>query len=236
MEKILPSFASKVLRFFNDLEDDFNLSNDFNLPNQVSTIFPFKHPENQRVMKLFFEKYYSDNYGRAFLFGINPGRFGAGTTGIGFTDANSLERVCHIPNSFDHRYELSANFIYEVIEAYGGVESFYRDFYMTTTMPIGLLKEGKNYNYYDDKELHEALDAFMIKSISKQLSFGQRTRRIVAIGQSQNYAYLTQLNEAYDFFDAIYTVPHPRWVMQYQPQEKIKYIDVYLEALHRTLY
>ena len=48
--------------------------------------------------------------------------------------------------------------------------------------------------------------------------------------------YLTQLNEAYDFFDAIYTVPHPRWVMQYQPQEKTKYIDVYLEALHQRLY
>jgi hypothetical protein len=229
-EKILQTFAQKALNFFETLE------NNFTLPNQVQTIFPFQHPENQRVMRLFFEKYYGDSYGRAFLFGINPGRFGAGTTGIGFTDANTLEKICHIPNSFTNRYELSATFIYEVIEAYGGVASFYRDFYMTTTMPIGLLKDGKNYNYYDDKELHASLDAFMVESIGKQLDFGQRSRKIVAIGQSQNYEYLTQVNEAYDFFDAIYAVPHPRWVMQYQPENKTKYIDVYLEALHQALY
>lgn len=226
----MSSFASKVLNFFNNLE------NNFNLPNQVTTIFPFQNPENQRVMRLFFEKYYGDSYGRAFLFGINPGRFGAGTTGIGFTDANSLARVCYIPNNFTNRYELSATFMYEVIEAYGGVDRFYRDFYMTTTMPIGLLKDGKNYNYYDDNEVHESLDSFMIESIMKQLSFGQRSRSIVVIGQSQNYEYLSQLNEAYDFFDEIYAVPHPRWVMQYKPEEKTKYIDTYLEALHQVLY
>jgi hypothetical protein len=218
------------LAFFEGLE------NNFRLPHQVETIFPFEQYETKRVMKLFFEKYYSDTYGRAYLFGINPGRFGAGITGIGFTDADALEQVCGIPNSFSHRHEISATFIYKVIEAYGGVERFYRDFYVTTTMPIGLLKEGKNYNYYDDKALQEALEPFIVESITQQLTFGQRSKKVVCIGQGKNYTYLQHLNEAYEFFDAIYTVPHPRWVMQYKPKEKTKYIDVYLEALHHTIY
>lgn len=223
-------FASKVLAFFEGLE------NDFRLPNKVTTIFPFHKEETKRVMRRFFEKYYSDTYGRAYLFGINPGRFGAGITGIGFTDADALEKVCHIPNRFSHRHEVSATFIYQVIEAYGGVERFYRDFYLTTTMPIGLLREGRNYNYYDDKALQEYLEPFMIESIIEQLTFGQRSKKVISIGQGKNYKYLQELNEAYGFFDAIYPVPHPRWVMQYKPKEKTKYIDLYLVALHQALY
>jgi hypothetical protein len=150
----------------------FTMPEDLILPKGIETIYPYNNTETKRVMKLFYEKYYADTKPRVFLLGINPGRFGSGITGIGFSDAITLDTFCDIPNSFEKRAETSATFIYEVIEAYGGVEKFYKDFYITAVMPMGLLKDKKNYNYYDDKETLSCLDTFMKKSMDKQLAFG----------------------------------------------------------------
>ncbi|UFH60383.1 uracil-DNA glycosylase family protein [Sulfurovum mangrovi] len=222
-------FGEKVLEFYFGMEDDLKL------PAHVETIFPFGGAETQRVMKRFFEKYYADNAGRVFLFGINQGRLGAGVTGIGFSDGKKLEEYCGISNSFEKRSELSAEFIFEVIEAYGGVEKFYGDFYITSTSPVGFIKEGKNYNYYDDKVLERSLNDFILESIKKQLEFGVRSRDIICVGQGKNLKYLEALNKTHGLFGKIHTVPHPRWVMQYRRKEKEKHIARYLEVFERIL-
>jgi len=112
----------KILDFY------FNMPEDLMLPDGIKTIYPYKDAETQGVMKVFYEKYYADTLPRGFLLGINPGRLGSGITGIGFSDAVALEKFCDIPNSFDKRSEPSASFIFEVIEAYGGAQKFYKDF------------------------------------------------------------------------------------------------------------
>ena len=104
--------------------------------------------------------------------------------------------------------------MFEVMEAYGGVEKFYKDFFFTTTMPLGLLKEGKNYNYYDDMETQSALEAFITETLLKQMSFPQAKPNIICVGTGKNFKYLKIFNDKHKCFESIEVVPHPRWVMQ----------------------
>ncbi|HBT85091.1 MAG TPA: DUF4918 domain-containing protein, partial [Porphyromonadaceae bacterium] len=51
-------------------------------------------------------------------------------------------------------------FIYDMIEAYGGTEQFYSEFYINSPFPLAIIRETKsgnwlNANYYDDPQLFE---------------------------------------------------------------------------------
>jgi len=223
------TLSKQILDFY------FSLPKDTPLPNGVETIYPFDNDETKRVMQTFFNKYYDDSKPRTYLIGINPGRLGSGITGIGFADAYHLEKYCDIPNSFDKRIEISAAFMFEVMEAYGGVKKFYKDFFFTTVMPLGLLKNDKNYNYYDDLETQSALELFITETLLKQMSFPQAKEHIICVGQGKNLKYLKTFNDKHQCFESIEVVPHPRWVMQYRRKDKQKYIDVYLDVLTKTL-
>jgi len=223
------TFSKQILDFY------FSLPKDIPIPNGVKTIYPFNNIETKRVMQTFFNKYYNDTNPRTYLVGINPGRLGSGITGIGFADAYHLEKYCDIPNSFDKRVEISAAFMFEVMEAYGGVEKFYKDFFFTTTMPLGLLKEGKNYNYYDDIITQDALESFITKTLLEQMSFHQAKSHIICVGTGKNLTYLKAFNDKHKCFESIEVVPHPRWVMQYRRKEKEKYIQMYLDILKKAL-
>ncbi len=218
-------FAEQVLNFY------FTLPHTFHPPRGVEVIFPFDTPETRRVMEVFYNKYYADTRKRTLIFGINPGRHGAGITGIGFTDPLLLEEKCGIANTLERRSELSAQFICEVVETYGSPEAFYGDFLFCTVLPFGLLKNGKNYNYYDDKETLAYFEPFIIESLQKQMAFEHVSRNIVCIGQGKNLKFLESLNKRYGLFDRIEVIPHPRWVMQYRRKEKEKYIGEYLRVL-----
>ena len=71
---------------------------------------------------------------------------GAGVTGIPFTDPLCLEQNCGIQNPFDKRPELSSDFIYRFISAYGSAESFYSKFLISSLCPLGFVRNGKNLN------------------------------------------------------------------------------------------
>ena len=93
-----------------------------------------------------------------FILGINPGRHGAGVTGIPFTDSKCLQQHCGIDPGTLQTREVSAEFMYEMITAYGGSAAFYSDFYINSPCPLGLLRQnGKgnwvNCNYYDSASL-----------------------------------------------------------------------------------
>ncbi|WP_295418274.1 uracil-DNA glycosylase family protein [Sulfurovum sp.] len=222
------TFAKQILDFY------FSLPREMALPNGVDTIYPFENTQTKELMQYFFYKYYDDTKPRTYLIGINPGRLGSGVTGVGFADAYHLEKYCGIPNSFDKRIEISASFMFEVIEAYGGVEKFYADFFFTTVMPLGLLKDGKNYNYYDDKETELALEPFITQTLLKQMSFPGAKPNIICVGTGKNLKYLQAFNQKHHCFESIEVVPHPRWVMQYRRKEKEKYIQNYLDVLRAS--
>jgi len=105
----------------------FSLPKTFSAPNSVEIIYPYDSSETRRVMEVFYQKYYDDTRSRRLLFGINPGRYSAGLTGVGFTDPILMEKKCGIENSLEKRSELSANFICEVVDTYGEPERFYSD-------------------------------------------------------------------------------------------------------------
>lgn len=223
------SFASQLLEFY------FQIKPFDHIPPSFDMILPFQDRLTQEAMTSFYTKYFDDSKERVFLYGINPGRFGAGITGISFTDPVHLEQNCGIPNEWEKRKELSSDFIYRMIEAYGGSDSFYRQFYITSICPIGFLKDGKNANYYDDKELEKAVHDQVVEWMWDQIGFGARRDVAFSIGQGTNYKVFSRLNKAYGFFDEVKPLPHPRWVMQYRRKKLDIFVDQYCQELQKVI-
>jgi len=217
-------FAGKIVNFYKSLQPP-------SLPKGIEILFPQKDSEVMKTIEAFFYKFYSDNNPRRLIFGINPGRFGAGTTGINFTAPKQLKEFCGIGHSFKPQTELSAEFIYEVINAYGGVKRFYSEYFITSVSPLGFTKNGTNLNYYDDKKLQETVRPFILNSIQEQISMGFKTDRCFCIGGDKNLKFFLDLNSDYHFFEEIIPLPHPRFIMQYRRNQKENYIHQYLSVL-----
>ncbi|MBL7776223.1 MAG: DUF4918 family protein, partial [Saprospiraceae bacterium] len=196
-------------------------------------LFPYNQPETMAALSAFYQKYYADAQPRHFLFGINPGRFGAGVTGVPFTDPVRLEAECGIENPFAKKQELSSQFVWMFIRAYGGGQAFCRDFYITSISPLGFVKNGVNINYYDDRALQAAVEPFILWNIRTQLEFGARREAAVCIGEGQNFKFFKKLNERQGFFREIVPLPHPRWVMQYRRKRADEFAERYVEALQQ---
>ena len=185
------------------------------------------------VVKCFLRKYYSDKEPRNLLLGINPGRFGAGVTGVNFTAARQLTEVCGVDHPFPAGSELSAEFIYAMINAYGGPEKFYKDYFIGSVCPLGFVKGGKNINYYDDKELLQVAEPFIIQNINQLLQANFNRDKCFCIGEDKNFHYLSKLNAQQGWFNEIVPLPHPRFIMQYKRKSLQQYIDKYLEVLKK---
>jgi hypothetical protein len=219
------TLASNLIRFYQTLQPPV-------LPGEIGLLFPQKNKEVMTVVKQFMNKYYNNNTPRRLLLGINPGRFGAGITGVNFTAPRQLKENCGIDHPFGNSSELSAEFIYEVIEKYGGTHKFYADYFISSVCPLGFTKNGINLNYYDDRQLQKVITPFIIKNIQKQLAFGFKKDRCLCIGGEKNFKFLAELNKEHGFFNEIIPLPHPRFILQYRRKQKEVYLDQYLAALY----
>lgn len=208
-----------------------NLKPPKNLPANIEWLYPQKDAAVMKIVEQFFHQYYSDAQTRTLLLGINPGRFGAGVTGVNFTAPKQLKQFCGIEHSFKNQSELSAEFIYEMIEAYGGVEKFYANSFIGSVCPLGFIKNGKNINYYDDKELLSVVNPFIEKSMKQLIDFNVNRNVCFCIGGEKNYKYLSALNEKHHWFETIKALPHPRFIMQYKRKQKQQYIEQYVQCL-----
>ncbi|MFM7217683.1 MAG: uracil-DNA glycosylase family protein [Bacteroidota bacterium] len=202
------------------------------LPKGVTLLRPFTDPEVNRVNDLFYSRFFGDENARRFLLGINPGRLGAGITGIPFTDPVSLEQDCAISNSFNKRPELSSDFIYRMIEAMGGTVHFYRRFFVTSVCPLGFMKEDVNLNFYDDKELIASTDAFIRRSMARQLEFGCDRSVAFILGEGKLFDYFSKVNLEEGYFSELVPLPHPRFVMQYRRKKLDDFIELYCQKLN----
>ena len=200
------------------------------LPGSIQWLYPQKEKKVQAILELFLNKYYSDCSKRILFLGINPGRYGAGITGINFTAPKQLREDCEIENPFSGS-ELSAEFIYAMINAYGGTKKFYSKFFIGSVCPLGFVQNGKNLNYYDNKELLKAIEPFIIDNISRLVSYNIDRSICICIGGEKNFKYLSQLNEQNHWFKKILCVPHPRFIMQYKRKQVQDYIKLYLDVL-----
>lgn len=222
------TFAEQVIDFTRALHLP-----DVLLPSGFDWLFPYDQPETLHALSTFYQKYYADAQPRNFIFGINPGRFGAGVTGVPFTDPIRLLTECGIENDFPKKPELSSQYVWQFIRAYGGADVFCRHFYITSLSPLGFVKDGKNINYYDDRVLQRAVEPFIVWNIRTQLAFGARREAAICLGEGQNFAFFQKINARYGFFERIYPLPHPRWVMQYRRKQVDEYVDKYLALLRQ---
>lgn len=212
------TFGERVIRFFDSLQKPENL------PVSLDVVYPYDEPDVRRAITEFYSTFFNDHRKRVFVLGINPGRFGSGMTGIPFTDPVVLENQCGVHNSFDKKRELSSEFVYNFIDVYGGPEKFYAEFFLSAISPLGFVRNGKNYNYYDDPTLYKKLQPFIVQTLKKQSSFGAKTT-VILFGAGKNQKFFTDLNNKYHFFERVFVLEHPRYIMQY----KRKHIDVYLK-------
>ena len=217
--------SEKLIQFYQSLQPPKNL------PKDIEVLFPQKDKQVIEVVKKFFEKYYKDDRPRRLLFGINPGRYGAGITGVNFTAPRHLKENCRIDHHLGLTSELSAEFIYDMIGEYGGVKKFYANWFIGSVCPLGFIKNGKNINYYDDKKLIEAVTPFIIDCIDKQITIGFNTEKCLCIGGEKNFKFLSGLNNEYKWFKEIVPLPHPRFILQYRRKQKDQYIYQYLSAM-----
>jgi hypothetical protein len=219
------NFAERILVFYKSLA----ITN--RLPKGVEILNPYQDEKAFKLCSQFYRKYYSDDKQRRVILGINPGRFGGGITGIPFTDPIKLENICGIPNDLQKKAELSADYIYKMIEAFGGPEKFYRAYFFNSVSPLGYTLDGKNLNYYDTPELQKSLESFIIKSMHELLELGVDRDKAFCLGEGQNFKYLVALNEREKLFKSIEPLAHPRFIMQYKRKMVDEYVKGYLKKL-----
>lgn len=227
------TFGEKVVAFNKKLKFSGNLPEGFEVMNPF-----FDNPETITVMSKFYQKFYNDYHQRKFIIGINPSRHGAGVTGVPFTDTKRLETVCGIEMKTAHTHEISSVFLYDVIENFGGVEAFYKKFYINSPFPLAIirktLKGNLNANYYDDKDLFEAVKPFMIQSLKDHIDLGLDTSEVFILGK-KNATFIDKINSQEKFFEKMTVLEHPRYIQQYKIKEKQLYIDKYLIALNKAI-
>lgn len=227
----MTTFAERVIKFNQDLKLDQKL------PKGTSVMNPFRcNPEILKVGREFYTKFYNDNKTRTLILGINPGRLGAGATGIPFTDTKRLSSLCGIEIKSVSNHEPSSVFVYDMIAAYGGPKKFYSKFYIHSVCPLGFTTtnaRGKevNHNYYDSKELQHAVLPFIKWNIAQQIKMDCRTDVCYCLGTGKNFDFLSKLNESEKYFEKIIPLEHPRFIVQYKAKEMKKYIKDYLYKL-----
>ncbi|MDX9751355.1 MAG: DUF4918 family protein [Flavobacteriales bacterium] len=209
------------------------------LPAGIDVLDPLRGDhatEVRRIVQLFHRKFFSDDRPRKLMLGINPGRLGAGSTGLCFTDTKRCESDLGIPVNGMRTHEPSSDFFYRVVRAAGGPEAFHHAVYVQAVCPLGFVKEGPrgkpiNLNYYDEPALQRALTPFIEQWLRDLVATGMRTDVTYCIGTGKNLAYLEKLNNELGLFDRIVPLEHPRYVMQYKSRSMQMYIDKYLRAL-----
>jgi hypothetical protein len=72
-----------------------------------------------------------------------------------------------------------------------------------------------------------------VENLFRLVSFAVNKELCICIGGEKNFKYLSSLNNEYNWFKQIVTVPHPRFIMQYKRKLVPDYIDLYLEVLKR---
>ncbi len=223
----IQTVADRILNFLSGLQLKARL------PKGVQVLNPYTEPATFALCKTFYQKYYDDYDERTLLVGINPGRFGSGTTGISFTDPIKLQNNCGIVNDLPKKPELSADFIYKVIGAYGGPEKFYHNYFVSAVSPLGFTMNGININYYDIPALQSAVKPFIISSINQMLALNLNREKCFCVGEGKNLKFLTVLNKEHKWFKEIIPLSHPRFIMQYRRRKLDEYIDSYLSAFKK---
>ncbi|RSK50151.1 uracil-DNA glycosylase family protein [Hymenobacter rigui] len=220
-------FADRLLQFLTEFPPPPAL------PEGVEAYSPYQEPGPRELLTQFARQYYTGEQPRVALLGINPGRLGNGRTGVAFTDPATLADW-GIPNELPRRREPSSEFVQQVILAMGGPAAFYQRFFLGSLYPLVLLKDGRNYNFYDSPAVTDALWPSIQNSLRQQVAeVGLSRRAAVCLGR-RNAQYLQRLNEELQLFDQIHVLDHPRFLMQYKRKNLVENVARYVQVLEQA--
>lgn len=203
---------------------------DWKLPSGIDILNPYSDNKVQHLLSSFCDKFYSGNRPRILMVGINPGRKGGGLTGIPFTDTVALKESCGLSADLPQSSELSSRFIYRMIEAYGGTPKFYDNVLLSALCPLGFVRNGKNFNFYDNRDVVREVKPYIVQHLEMCIHAGVRTDVVISLGK-KNGQFLEEINGELQIFDRVIALEHPRFVMQYKSSQLNYYINQYMEAL-----
>src|SRR5665648_34445 len=126
-------YTKKLYNMRNIVEDYFEFYETFK--EKYSEILKIKNVgilseflDNKNNIIEFHKKYVQPNSPKIVMCGINPGRRGAGITGIPFIYTNSLSKI--LPDISNPKTEKSSKFFFSIIEEFG-INGFYRNVHVT---------------------------------------------------------------------------------------------------------
>jgi len=223
-------WAEKIISYNN------TLSFTSKLPKGISIMNPYAESEEARnASESFYRKYYSDDKPRKLILGINPGRHGAGATGIPFTDPKRLKEIINISWDGELSHEPSSVYIYDMIKAFGTPEEFYSRYFINSVSPLGYtvrneLGKEVNFNYYDSPSLYKRVMPFILSNLEKLRQMGFEMDTAYCLGV-KNAKCLEELNTGSKYFRNIIALEHPRYIMQYRIKSKEEFIQKYLDLM-----
>ena len=188
--------------------------------NEIGVLADFL--DHREVADAFWSTYYPKDLPREVICGLNPGRLGAGLTGVPFTDFFSLSKW--LPGIKRNDSEASAQFFFQVVQAVG-VEAFFKRFYVTNVSAVGFLKAGKNLNYHD---LPQAALEVVECNFHEEMRTVAPTR-VIALGR---HAYASVKKNVPTDVEVSY-LAHPSWIMTYRRRETDAWVQRYIDTLMR---
>ena len=165
---------------------------------EISALLDFLN--NWENIKIFNETYYHHSYPKTVLCGINPGRHGAGKTGIPFIDFSSLSTLIDGVNRADT--ERSAQFFFDVVSEFGA-SKFYNSFYVTNVSWVGYISNNMNINYY---RLPEPVKDFVLKAFKYEIGIVS-PKVIISMGREVKITVNQLFNDTP--IDVDNYLPHP---------------------------
>jgi hypothetical protein len=178
--------------------------------------------KNIELVRRYYQTFYPTQAKRIVLCCINPGRNGAGKTGIPFIDYRSAAQLLSDVEHDDR--EQSAQFILSIINEIGS-QTFYKNVYMTNISWFGFIKGGNNVNYYD---LLPPLPTIFTESFIAEMDIVQ-PKVIVPLSKEVEQTLKKMIKEEKLSYPVAPRLPHPFYCSI--GQRAIKYKDVYVKKI-----
>ncbi|MEY2342744.1 uracil-DNA glycosylase family protein [Acidithiobacillus sp. IBUN Pt1247-S3] len=175
------------------------------------------------IAEQFWQQYIPEPLPQTVILGLNPGRLGAGLTGIPLLDFRSLASLFPDGRLPRNDTEPSANFFHRVVQNVGA-EKFYREFYVSNVSAVGYLRDNKNCNYH---ELPDAAQRIVEERFVAEMAV-VAPKRIIALGREVE-ATVQRLFP--DGSVRISHLPHPSWIMTYRLREAQSWVRRYTQML-----
>ena len=175
------------------------------------------------IAEQFWQQYVPEPLPQTVIVGLNPGRMGAGLTGVPLLDFRSLTNLLPDARLPRNDTEPSANFFHRVAQ-HIGAEKFYRQFYVSNVSAVGYLRDNKNCNYHD---LPDAAQQIVEQRFRDEMAV-VAPKRIIALGREVE-ATVQRLYD--DGAIRISHLPHPSWIMTYRLREAQSWVRRYTQML-----